>query len=318
MTQNGKPNLNSLNNLFKNPKILFLSIFFAVILWIYLNLSYTYSIEMEVPLELTYSKSEAVADQLPSNLDVTVNGRGWDLLNIIMFKKLQYKLDLSKYKQESKIITNQSIQERLNLPSNVSLTKIEPEEIDINLDKYSEKYVRLRSNLIVKTKDSYKLVGSIKLSPDSVKIIGANSVLSKIKFIPTEVKVIEDINSNMSGLINIKDTLGNLIKIEPKSVRYSFNVELSADKNFADLDIAINNVPENKEVLLIPPKAEISLKGGVEQLSKINPAEIKLFIDFKKLEDDTLGYFVPEIQLPVEANVININPPKFQYIIKMK
>jgi len=314
----GSCNLNNSSSLFKNPKILFLSIFFAVILWIYLNLSYTYSIEVNVPLEVTYSKSEAVADQLPSDLDVTVNGKGWDLLNILMFKKLHYKLDLSKYKQESKIITNQSIQDRLNLPSNITLTKIEPEEIDINLDKYSEKYVRLRSNLIVRTKDNYKLVGTIKLSPDSVKIIGANSVLSKIKFIPTEVKVIEDINSNMSGLINIKDTLVNLIKIEPKSVRYNFNVELSADKNFEGIDIAINNVPDNKEVLLIPPKAEISLKGGVEQLSKINPSEIKLFIDFKKLEDDTLGYFVPEIQLPVEANVININPPKFQYIIKMK
>jgi YbbR domain-containing protein len=304
--------------LFKNPKILFLSIFFAIILWIYLNLSYTYSIEVEVPLELTYSKSEAVADQLPSNLDVTVNGKGWDLLNILVFKKLHYKLDLSKYKQESKIITNQSIQDRLNLPSNITLTKIEPEEIDINLDKYSEKYVRLRSNLIVKTKENYKLVGTIKLSPDSVKIIGANSVINKIKFVPTEVKIIDDINSNMSGLINIKDTLGNLIKIEPKSVRYSFNVELAADKNFEGLEIAINNVPDNKEVLLIPPKAEISLKGGVEQLSKINPSDIKLFIDFKKLEDDTLGYFVPEVQLPVEANLLNINPPKFQYIIKMK
>lgn len=289
-----------------------------MILWIYLNLSYTYSIEVKVPLELTYSKSEAVADQLPSDLDVTVNGKGWDLLNILMFKKLQYKLDLSKYKQESKIITNQSIQERMNLPTNLTLTKIEPEEIDINIDKYSEKFVKLRNNLVVKTKDNYRLVGTIKLSPDSVKIIGANSVLNKIKFVPTEMKVIEDINSNMSGLINIKDTLGNLIKIEPKSVRYSFNVELAADKNFDGLDIAINNVPENKEVLLIPPKAEISLKGGVEQLSKINPTEIKLFIDFKKLEDDTLGYFIPEIQLPVEANVININPPKFQYIIKMK
>ncbi|MBS1494376.1 MAG: hypothetical protein JST55_12740 [Bacteroidetes bacterium] len=304
--------------MFKNPKILFLSIFFAIILWIYLNLSYTYSIEVEVPLELTYSKSEAVADQLPSNLDVTVNGKGWDLLNILVFKKLHYKLDLSKYKQESKIVTNQSIQERLNLPSNITLTKIEPGEIDINIDKYSEKYVRLRSNLIVKTKENYKLVGSIKLSPDSVKIIGANSVINKIKFVPTEVKIIDDINSNMSGLINIKDTLGNLIRIEPKSVRYSFNVELAADKNFEGLDIAINNVPDNKEVLLIPPKAEISLKGGVEQLSKINPSDIKLFIDFKKLEDDTLGYFVPEVQLPVEANLININPPKFQYIIKMK
>lgn len=304
--------------MFKNPKILFLSVFFAIILWLYLNLSYTYSIEIQVPLELTYSKSEAVADQLPSNLDVTVNGKGWDLLNILVFKKLQYKLDLSKFKQESKIITNQSIQERLNLPGNLTLTKIEPEEIDINLDKYSEKYVRIRSNLLVKTKDNYKLVGTIKLSPDSVKIIGANSVINKIKYVPTELKLIEDVNSNMSGLINIKDTLGNLIRIEPKSVRYSFNVELSADKNFEGLDISINNVPDNKEVLLIPPKAEISLKGGVEQLSKINPSEIKLFIDFKKLEDDTLGYFVPEVQLPVEANIININPPKFQYIIKMK
>ncbi len=273
---------------------------------------------MNVPLELTYSKSEAVADQLPSDLDVTVSGRGWDLLNILMFKKLHYKLDLSKFKQETKIITNQLIQDRLNLPSNITLTKIEPEEIDINLDKYSEKFVKIRSNLVVKTKDNYKLVGTIKLSPDSVKIIGANSVLNKIKFVPTEVKFVEDVNSNMSGLINIKDTLGNLIRIEPKSIKYSFNVELAADKNFEGIDIAINNVPENKEVLLIPPKAEISLKGGVEQLSKINPAEIKLFIDFKKLEDDTLGYFVPEIQLPVEANVINITPQKFQYIIKMK
>lgn len=287
-------------------------------LWIYLNLSYSYSIEVSVPVELTYSKSEAVADQLPSALTATVNGRGWDLLNILLFKKLQYKLDLSKFKNESKIVTNQSIQDRLNLPSNITITKIEPEEIDINLDRYSEKFVRLRSNLIVKTKDNYKLVGTIKLSPDSVKIIGANSVINKIKFVTTEIKIIEDVNSNMSGLVNIKDTLGNLIRIEPRSVKYSFNVELAADKNFEGIDIAVNNIPENKEVLLIPPKAEISLKGGVEQLSKINPSEIKLYIDFKKLEDDTLGYFVPEIQLPVEANVVNITPQKFQYIIKMK
>jgi YbbR domain-containing protein len=302
----------------KNPRILLLSVFFAIILWIYLNLSYTYSIEVQVPLEVNYSKSEAVADQLPSNLDVTVNGKGWDLLNIVLFKKLQYKLDLSKFKSESKIVTNQSIPERINLPSNITITKIEPEELDINIDRYSEKYVRLKSNLVIKTKDNYKLVGSIKLSPDSVKIIGANSVLNKIKFVPTELKVIEDVNSNMSGLINVKDTLGNLIRIEPRSIKYSFSVELSADKNFEDIEIAVNNIPDNKEVLLIPPKAEISLKGGVEQLSKINPSEIKLYIDFKKLEDDTLGYFVPEIQLPVEANVVNITPQKFQYIIKMK
>jgi len=289
-----------------------------VILWIYLNLSYSYSINIDVPVQVDYSKSQAVSDQLPAELEVTVNGKGWDLMNILMFKKLTYRLDLSKFKQESKIITSQSINERLDLPTSVSVVKITPEEIDINLDKYSEKYVRIRSNLIVKTKENYKLIGVPVFSPDSVKIIGANSVLNKIKFIPTEIKTLDEVNSNMSGLINLKDTLGNLIKLETKSIRYSFNVELAADKNFEGIEILVNNIPENKEVLLIPPKADLSLKGGVEQLSKINTSEIKMFIDFSKLEEDTLGYFVPEIQLPVEANIINITPPKFQYIIKMK
>lgn len=289
-----------------------------MILWIYLNLSYSYSINIDVPVQVDYSKSQAVSDQLPEKLQVTVNGKGWDLMSILMFKKPSYILDLSKFKQETKIVTNQSIADRLNLPSGVSVLKISPDEIEINLDKYSEKYVKVRGNLSVKTKENYRLIGAPRFSPDSVKIIGANSVLNKIKFIPTEIKSLEDVNSNMSGLINLKDTLGNLIKIEPKSIRYTFNVELAADKNFEEIDISVNNVPENKEVLLIPPKADLSLKGGVEQLSKINPAEIKMFIDFSKLEDDTLGYFVPEIQLPVEANIINITPPKFQYIIKMK
>lgn len=289
-----------------------------MILWIYLNLSYSYSINIDVPVQVDYSKSQAVSDQLPAELEVTVNGKGWDLMNILMFKKLTYRLDLSKFKQESKIITSQSINERLDLPTSVSVVKITPEEIDINLDKYSEKYVRIRSNLIVKTKENYKLIGVPVFSPDSVKIIGANSVLNKIKFIPTEIKTLDEVNSNMSGLINLKDTLGNLIKLETKSIRYSFNVELAADKNFEGIEILVNNIPENKEVLLIPPKADLSLKGGVEQLSKINTSEIKMFIDFSKLEEDTLGYFVPEIQLPVEANIINITPPKFQYIIKMK
>jgi len=289
-----------------------------VILWIYLNLSYSYSIEVNVPVQVDYSKSQAVSDQLPAELEVTVRGKGWDLMSILMFKQPVYKLDLSKFKQESKIITSQSISDRLDLPSGVSVVKISPEEIDINLDKYSEKYVRIKSNLVVRTKENYKLIGTPVFSPDSIKIIGANSVLNRIKFIPTESKNLDDVNSNMSGLINLKDTLGNLIKFEPKSIRYSFNVELAADRSFDDIEISINNIPENKEVLLIPPKANLSLKGGVEQLSKINPSEIKMFIDFSKLEEDTLGYFVPEIQLPIEANIVNITPPKFQYIIKMK
>jgi len=62
----------------------------------------------------------------------------------------------------------------------------------------------------------------------------------------------------------------------------------------------------------------ISVRSGVEQLSKLNPIDIRAEIDFNDIENDTLGYVTPKIVLPPKFNVINQTPEKFQYIIKRK
>ena len=56
----------------------------------------------------------------------------------------------------------------------------------------------------------------------------------------------------------------------------------------------------------------------MEQLSQINPSEIKVSIDYNVIENDTLGFVTPIIELPVNADLINFEPQKFQYIIKKK
>ncbi len=78
------------------------------------------------------------------------------------------------------------------------------------------------------------------------------------------------------------------------------------------------HVPDDKEFLLIPPKISVSLRGGVEQLTQINSSDIKVEIEFGKIESDTLGYIVPEIIIPDETNLLKSEPQKLQYIIKNK
>jgi YbbR domain-containing protein len=176
----------------------------------------------------------------------------------------------------------------------------------------------VKNNVNIILKEGYKIIGKPKLTPESVRVTGAKSVLSKIKFIPTEPLTIENVNSNISRIISLSDTLGNIINVIPKEVKIEYKIELSAEKNFEDFTILINNIPPDKDVLLIPPKLNLYLRGGVEQLSQINPSEINVSIEYNKIENDTLGFVTPTIELPVDAEVINFEPQKFQYIIKKK
>jgi YbbR domain-containing protein len=302
----------------KNIYIYAISFVASILLWIYINLNLSYTIVLPVPLEIKLPNSQALGNDLPSNVDVTIKGKGWELLGIMLSKKISYNLDLSGYKKDARINISQKISELLEIPQGILVLNVNPEFVEINFDNITTKMVKVKNLVNVVPKDGYFIVGSPNISPDSVKLSGAMSIVGKIKFLSTEQVNITNVNSGFTRTFKIIDTLNNIVKIEPKTVTITYNIELSAEKNIEEINVVVSNVPPDKEVLLVPPKLKIYLRGGVEQLSNINPDEIFAGIDFKLIENDSLGYVSPKITLPVDASIIKYEPQKFQYIIKKK
>ena len=131
-------------------------------------------------------------------------------------------------------------------------------------------------------------------------------------------KIINNVNSDIAGTVNIKDTLSNLIKYDEKIVSYKYKIQLSAEKNLEDIVVNILNFPVDKEILLIPPNISVSLRGGVDQLGQITLADIEANIEYSKIENDTLGFIIPEIILPDNITLLKMEPQKLQNIIKSK
>jgi len=303
----------------KKNIIIFFSIFvLSLLLWVYLSLNLFYTITLIVPLDVNVSKSQALANKIPPSIYVTVKGKGWDLGGLLISENLTYNLDLTGVKKDIRINTFQAVTERLNIPHDVEILNTYPDTVRISFDKVQKKRVRVRNNINIILKEGYKIVGNPEIIPDSVKITGAKSILSEIKYIPTETKTFDNINESISIVVRLSDTLSNLIRIEPQEVIIEYDVELSAEKSYEDLSIVVYNVPSDKDVLLIPPKLKLSLRGGVEQLSQINPSEIIVGIEYFLIESDTLGFVTPVIELPIDVDIINFEPQKFQYIIKKK
>lgn len=302
----------------KNFKLYIFSFGFAFILWLYLKFNVVYNVELTIPLNVQVSTNQALSETLPENITVVASGKGWDLLNLMISRDRDFSLDLSNVKNDTKLNTRQMLSERMDIPSNVSVLSVDPETISVSFEKVFKKYVKVRNNISLQLSDGYEIIGEPEILPDSVLVSGASSIVSNIRSLSTEYKVIKDVNEDVTITVALKDTLSNIIRVEPSMVTVIFKVDLLAEKDFNDLEIKVENIPEDKDVLLVPPRLSLSLRSGVNELATINPGDIRIIVQYSAIERDSLGFVIPEVILPFEATIINMTPEKLQYIIKQK
>jgi len=153
---------------------------FSVLIWAYVNLNLTFSYELSVPLSVKSAKSQGVSNEIPEKIDLVLKGKGWSLIKIILSKNLVYYLDLTAFKKDTKVDLMQNTVEALNLPGDVFVQSISPPLIDVSFDNIITKMVKVKNNTSVITKEGFTVIGSVRMSPDSVKISGASSLLSKV------------------------------------------------------------------------------------------------------------------------------------------
>lgn len=304
----------------KKYKILIfgISLGFAVLIWLYINLNLNFTVTMSLPLNIKLGEKQALSGEMPSKIGVTFKGKGWDLLGLWMSKNLSYNLDLTNIKRDIKLNSLQLINERVNIPGNVTVVNTDPDTIMISFDNLNEKYVKVKNNLDVRLKEGYEIIGSPKITPDSIKITGASSVISQINSVPTESIVIGNVNSQFKKEVSLIDVTNGKIKIIPPVVKIEYEIELFAEKEYDDIEIKVFNIPQDKEVILIPPRAKILVRSGVEKIAKFDLSNLKAGIDYTVIENDTTGYVIPNIEIPENFKMIKVEPEKFQYIIKKK
>lgn len=299
--------------------ILIASFILSSILWISLNLNQIYEIQKNLPVKIQVNKPYAVSGNIPVNLEVKFKGVGWSLIRLFTSLNMDFNYDIiGKDNDKIVIATKQYLNDNLGLAQNLTITDVEPESLVVRVDRYQEKYVKVIPRVYAECKNGYQTVGKPVIEPDSIKIGGAASILNSLKFIYTQELRFTNINSNINGIAILSDSLSNITWRSQNEVNLHINVELSADKEFQNVEIFVPNTPADKEVLLIPQIVGIQVKGGVNQLAALDNSKIQAMVDFNQILRDTTGSVLPKFALPEGVTIISVKPEKIQYVIKKK
>ena len=76
------------------------------------------------------------------------------------------------------------------------------------------------------------------------------------------------------------------------------------------------DIPQGKEVVLLPNKIALNIRGGIEILGKLNENQFRAYLTYQELIQDTTGSVAPEIDLPENVSLQYLKPERLRYIIR--
>jgi hypothetical protein len=298
----------------KNLHIIILSVIFSVILWISISLSNDYYATVHVPLKLTnFPSGYSTATHIPKDISVKLKGKGWKLLGVNLSTKSDYNISVD---DSGKINVNlyNYLSENQWLTSDIDVIDISPDTLSFYVEKDFMKRVSIIPDLELNYKTGYGLATPIKILPDSTTLFGPRSVVKNLNFVYTQRESFNNIDNKAIKNVPLEDLPG--VIYNNKEIRVILDVQKIVDRIFDDVDVRIIDLPVDRDVVLLPNKISVSVKGGIEILGRMSKDKIKAFVNYRDVVLDTLGSIIPQVDLPENTSLEYIKPDRLRYIIK--
>jgi YbbR domain-containing protein len=178
-----------------NWPIKLLSLAFALVLWLFVMGEQDTEIGYTVPLEVkNVPKGLIIANQIPGHVDVRLSGSRTLLANI-QGSDLEVSVDLHDAKPG--ITTFRSLDERLNLPRSIIVSRMSPSYVDIKLERLIQKKVPLQVVVDGSPAPGFS-IAEVMAAPDMVEIEGAESEIKKVSEVETEAVDVEGLKASFT------------------------------------------------------------------------------------------------------------------------
>ncbi|MEZ5056045.1 MAG: hypothetical protein R2879_03320 [Saprospiraceae bacterium] len=315
-------NLKILNWNFKisigeNRAILITCIGIALVFWLFIKLSKTYTTDYSFSIQYELSEDLAFVENPPQKLFATIEGRGWDLLFISLFGK-EKKLDFYVNDINLSGINRSDILNKITTWLDNPIFKILTisfDNIPFELEKLQRKKVPVVAEIDLKTSPNYAVSGQIKTSPDSIELIGAPSILELYKSWPTTLKRLDNLKNTWSGEIELKSPEQEVLTISPKKVKIEIPVEAITEKSLFIPIVPLN--PPKDSFSLFPKQVRVTFTVGVSAYQNISKKDFKAVVDYAQHNDGEKSSGIPISfpKLPEEITLINYTPKTAEVLV---
>lgn len=284
-------------------------------MWVFISLSGEYFYTVKLPVTFSnIPEGFAVSNYSDEEVSISLKGQGWQLAQMTLGSTPEFIVTVDGTSGEHRISLRNALDQNRWLSSAVQINEFSPDEIHYRIEELAEKKVPVVPNVVFNFKEGYGLVADSKVTPESVVVRGPRSKIQNLAEVQTEQKTYSSVDNTKTENVNL-ESLAN-IEYDIDRVQLSFDVQKIVDKEFQNVLVEVKNIPPSKNLTVYPERISVILRGGINLLGKLNPDEIKVNINFNQAIRDTLGFLVPNVEVPEFTQLVDTKPNKLEYIIQ--
>ena len=282
----------------------------ALLLWFHVATDKTYEYSERFPLEITNVPEQLLlAEKLPQQVNVTIRGKGKDLLKLMMAETKSVKIEAKEFTRGE---TDYVIRpEGIPIPEGLELrvtAVLPPKNLKVRLDYPMEKELKVQPNVTVMPAEGFEQVGDLHYNPREVSISGPRMWVRNLKVIHTEEKVIEGASEPISEQIDLILPEGYNLSLSEQKVSYSVNLERVVERDFRGLAVEAIRVPRGGEVILEPDSISVTVSGVQSLISQMSPDSIRVTVDCAAASRKDTVKFPILVQLPAQVKLMKTEP----------
>lgn len=295
--------------------IIILSILFSIIVWGSVTLSEHFFSSEQFNLKVVNQPEGYACGVIkPETISLKLKAKGWQLLSLNLAGSKEFYVSAENDSGRIMVDPLNEISENRWINAGINVLEISPRQVNFLVEKIKFKKLKIEPIADITFADGYGLATPIKIFPDSVLVSGPSSLIDKMKAIKNKSIDISSIDQKTSEIAELETPFG--FKIERNQVQLTLDVQRIVEKSFDNIKVVIKNIPADKDIVLIPNVIECNIRGGINILGKINSDQIRAYIKYSDIVYDTLGSIQPDIEIPVNTNLVYIKPEHLNYIIK--
>lgn len=306
----------------KRPNVFVLFLFLSFLISLLVKLSNTYTQTLNFELSPKNLKSnELIISETPNFVNITISGRGFQLLKYYINKPI-IEVDFSQLiKNSNRYIWTESRQldKIINyFDSEIVVKSINPDTIVFPFDSQFTK--KLPINILVKSNFAigFDLIDEFRSSPDSITIIGPESILKTLRSISTKQIELNEINSSvdMSVELNIPSEIKQL-NFSHESVSIFAEVDKFTE-GMVNVPVTIVNLPEQLDISFFPKEISVVYYSSLEAYNTIDQTDFTVECDFNLLTADN-NYLNPVlVNKPLSVKTAQLKITQLEFIITPK
>lgn len=297
----------------------------STIFWFLSALGREYTSGLKYPVRYrNFPDKMVLVNDLPSNLELTVNAHGYTLLKHffsrrvlpIVFNVNSFSLNRIPDAERKRYyiltsVTNARISGQLG--TGIEILDIKPDTLFFNFTEMVSRYLPVKPVLNIDFQPQFMIKGNISADPDTINVSGPATLIDTMQFVPTMPVDIRGLNKSVKKTVNLPEY--DMINFSERTVVLDIPVEQYTESSIK-VHVDVVNLPDTLKIKTFPSVITVSYLVALPDYEVVNAQQFRATVDYKSLPPVGGHLEVKLTEHPDFIKMVRFNPKNVDFIVE--